>query len=264
MTRARWFRRAALLVFVTHVAWWPTDALHAQSPDGRVVAARFRLVRCGPRLAAACLVTRLALPPGATLGAAAGAGRPIWSATLGGVSMIGPEQPTVSGASQPDISPAFGAPVLPTSTLGRSSLRGTITLGSSAGPEAAAVSIVRVPATWRPPLLALPAFTGVADSSALPAPVREAIAAGAEPPGVRPLMLLVLVATGGLLVLFVPRFLWTVHRESEEDMARQVAAARALLSTQEFEQLRGRAPRESKPRTAEEATRPVSQQPPSP
>ncbi len=260
-------RRAArvlhiALVLVTSPLWARISGQAAQPAGGAAIAAQFRLVRCGPHRDAACLVARLALPPGAAIGQASDTSRPTWYATLAGVPMIGPDQAPVSGASQPDVSPVFGAPVLPTSSLGRTALRGAITLASSVG--ANADTLVRVPAVWRPPKLALPAFTGTADSAALPVAVRDAIAAGAAPPGVRQLVMLVLALVGALLVLFVPRFLWLVHRESEEDMARQVAAARALLSTQEFEELRGRAPRESKPRTAEESTRPVTQPTPPP
>jgi hypothetical protein len=217
-------------------------------------AARFRLVRCGPHRDAACVATRLTLSPAASVGAPANArtnahANAQWSAQLAGVAMVGPEQRVVSGAQQPDITPVFGAPVLPTSSLARVALSGAITLTTNDR------VVVRVPVTWRPPLLALPAFVGVADTAALPDPVREALAAGAEPPGIRGLVALLLAIMAALLMVFVPRFAWPEHRESEEDLARQLAASRALLSTQELEQLRGKAPSEAKPRKPEEPTK---------
>jgi hypothetical protein len=112
-----------------------------------------------------------------------------------------------------------------------------------------------VPAKWRPPLLALPAFVGVADSASLPAPVRDALATGADPAGIRALIAVLLLVSSVLMIMYVPRFAWTNHHESEEDLARQLAASRALLSTQELETLRGKAPREATPRDPEEPTK---------
>lgn len=227
---------------------WPGRDVNAQAATTGPVVARFRLVRCTPNRDAACLASRLVLPPDGMIGGASGTSMPHWSAQLAGVGMIGADQTRISGATQPDITPVFGVPVLKAMSLGRTSLLGTISLSAASG------QTLRLRAAWRPPLLSLPAFTGTADSASLPAPIRDALAVGGDSPRIRPLLLLVLSATGLLLLLYVPHFLWEEHRDSEEDLAQQVAAARALLSTQELEQLRGVAPREAKPRTPEEPT----------
>ncbi len=169
------------------------------------------------------------------------------------IGMVGPEYLTPSGASPGgivpvEVAPVFAAPVLPTSSLGRTTLRGSLTLMSRDRVAARAL------ATWRPPLLTLPAFTGTATANALPAAVREAMAVGIEPAGIRLPLVLLMALTGLLLATFVPRFAWVDHRQNEEDLARQLAAARALLSTQELEQLRGKAPKEARPRKPEEPT----------
>ena len=231
----------------TLAAWTPlTGQSAAIEPP---ISAQFRLVRCGPQLAAACLSTRLLLSPNTIVGSGPEAAPMRWSAQLAGVDMIGPTQSLVSGATQPDITPVFGAPVFPASSLARAALSGIVTLDAPSG------AVVRVRAVWRPPLLSLPAFFGIADSASLPEAVREALSAGVEPPGVRSLLAVVLMLAAVLLVAIVPRFLWPDYRESDEDMARQVAAARALLSTQELEQMRANAPREGKARKPEEQTR---------
>lgn len=226
-----------------------TGASQAQSLVGTDVTspARFLLMRCGPQRDASCLASRIALSPDAAFGGD-GALAPQWRARLGGVVMSGASQARVAGATQPDVTPLFGAPVLSATSLGRAVLLGTIELQTPAGP------IIHLRASWRPPLLSLPAFSGTADSTSLPPAVREALSIGDEPSSVRPALLLVLALTALLMVVFVPRFLWTGDRESDEDLAQQVAAARALLSTQELEELRGTAPREGKPRKPEEPT----------
>ena len=212
-------------------------------------APRLQMMRCGPRYEAACLAIRLVLPPNAFVGTDPTAPALRWSAQLAGVGMIGPDQPRVSGVAQPNVTPVFGVPVLPSSSLGRNALTGTVVL------KAANDTLLRIQASWRPPLLSLPAFVGVVDSASLPTALREALAVGAAPSPVRLLLASALALTGILIVAFIPRVLWSETRESVEDMAQEVAAARALLSTQELEQVRGKAPREVKPRTAEEPTR---------
>ena len=213
----------------------------AQAATTQAAAAHFRLVRCGPQREAACLAARVALSSRSAVGAR-------FNGQLGGVSMVGPEL-SLPGARAADFTPVFGAPVLPTSSLGRTSLHGALMVATRSAPVAV------LPATWRPPLLALPAFAGVADSASLPTAVRDALALGAEPPGIRSLLMLLVALSGVLLVAFVPRFAWVDHRQTEEDLAHQLAAARALLSTQELEQLRGSAPREARPRKPEDATK---------
>jgi hypothetical protein len=234
-----------------------TLPVDAQSIPGRDTArgAVFRLVRCGPQRSAACLSTRLALPPGAVIGGGTDSLAMQWSGRLAGAPMIGPTQPMVSGATQPDVTPVFGAPIVTGTALGRTALRGVVML------DVGRRAVVTVPATWSPPRLALPMFEGVADTLSLPAAMRDALAAGGEAASVRPMMALVLALTGLMLVVFVPRFLWHVQRDSDEDMARQVIAARALLSTQELEELRGKAPREGKPRHPDEPTHESAIQP---
>ena len=239
--------RVAIAASSLLASWTPLTGQSAVVAPQTV--AQFRLVRCGPQLAAACIATKLLLSPSTTVGSVAGAVPMRWRAQLADVEMIGPTQSLVSGATQPDIMPVFGAPVLPASSLARAALSGIVTL------DAGNVAVVRLRAVWRPPLLSLPAFVGVADSASLPAAVREALSAGVEPPGVRSLLALVLTLAGALLVAIAPRVLWPDDRESDEDMARQVAAARALLSTLELEQMRGKAPREGKARKSEEPTR---------
>ena len=244
---------------VTHCAvlFTPMLVVHAQVTPVRDTtrAAIFRLVRCGPQRSAACLSSRLVLAPGVDIGGGKDSVTLQWSARLAGVRMIGPTQSAVSGATQPDITPVFGAPIVTGTALGRVALRGAVML------NAGDFTTVSVPATWRPPRLALPVFEGIADSASLSAPMRDALAAGGEPASVRPMMALVLALMGGLLIAFVPRFLWPVSRDSDEDLARQVVAARALLSTQELEELRGKAPREGKPRLPDEPTHESAIQP---
>ncbi|MEQ1691725.1 MAG: hypothetical protein ABMA00_10585, partial [Gemmatimonas sp.] len=194
-------------------------SLLAQSPIGTDVAApaRFVLLRCGPQRDASCLASRIALSPDAAFGGE-GALAPQWRAQLAGVLMSGASQPRVAGATQPDVTPLFGVPVLSATSLGRAVLLGTVELLTSTG------SIIHLRASWRPPLISLPAFAGTADSTSLPPAIREALSIGAEPAGVRPALLMLLALTGLLLVVFVPRFLWTGDRESDEDLAQQVAA----------------------------------------
>jgi hypothetical protein len=175
-----------------------------------------------------------------------------WSGQLAGVRLVGPER-VASGASRAQspmsVSPVFGAPVLQGSSLGRTTLQGTLTIVQQTRVRA------RINTLWRPPVLALPAFSGVADSASLPDAVRDAVVSGAELPSARVPIALLLLLLAVLLVTFVPRFLWATHRETEEDLARQVAASRALLTAQELEQLRGTPPREGPARLPDEETR---------
>lgn len=238
----RWLMGAVLLGGIAPVA------AGAQSTD-----AAWRLVRCHPMRAAACLATRVVLTPSSRVARAA-TGLLTWRAALAGVGMVGPEQRDVNGATQSALTPVFGAPVLPSTSLARTTVRGELSLVTSTDSLAAPHTVMQLPVSWRPPLIALPLFAGVADSASLPDAVRDALAAGEDPPGIRGVVALLLVGCAGLLVLFVPRFAWQDYRETEEDLARQVAAARALLSTQELEELRGKAPREAKPRAPDEST----------
>ena len=237
MTAAR-VRWGLLLLHV------PFAAVIAQSParDSIVpVGAMLSLVRCAPARDVACLRVRLSdvmpTPNGH------------WRARLGGVELNGPDVTGDVRTAPATISPTFAAPVLEATALSRTALRGAVSL------HVGATEVARARLRWRPPRLALAAFAGTADLLTLPAPLRDALAVGADAPDIRPLLALVLLLTGVALVMFVPHFLWVDHRESEEDMARQVAAARALLSTQELAQLRGEAPREGKARKPEEPTR---------
>lgn len=222
----------------------PIAAVIAQSPPRNSmvpIRATLSLVRCVKARDTACLRVKLSdtlpVPNGH------------WRARLGGAELDGPDVTGEVRTTPASLSPTFAAPVLQATALSRTELRGAVSL------HVGGTEVARAPLQWRPPRLALAAFDGTADSLALSAPLRDALAVGADAPDIRPLLALVLLLTGIALVIFVPHFLWVDHRESEEDMARQVAAARALLSTQELEQLRGAAPREGKSRKPEEPTR---------
>lgn len=214
--------------------------------------AAYQLVRCRPARTAACLATRVELAPTSRVVPPAN-GSLVWRAMLGGVEMVGPEQRAASGATGGSLTPLFGAPVLPSTSLARTMLRGTLSL-VSVDSGATSRIVASVPVLWRPPLIAMPLFVDVADSTSLPVAVREALASGEDPLGIRSIVALLLLTCGTLMVVFVPRFAWADVRETEEDLARQVAAARALLSTRELEELRGKAPREAKPRAPEDVT----------
>lgn len=215
--------------------------LHAQP------VATWRLVRCGPQRTAQCLAARIEMP--ALTVPDSVRGRLRWNASLADARMAGADDSAAVGGSESSRHLVFGAPFIPATPLHRTSLYGFISLEAVTGP------VLRVPARWRPPMLAAPLFEATADSAALPSALREALALGTDPPAIRPLLSLMLLLTCVMLVSFVPRFLWSSDHDSDEDMAREVAQARALLSTKELEQLRGRAPREMEPRSPDEATR---------
>lgn len=143
----------------------------------------------------------------------------------------------------------FGVPMLPLSSLARAPLQRTLAV------QRGSATVARVNVSWHPPLFGAPLAYGVADSLTMPPALREALATGVDPAGVRSTIALLLAFVSLLLFVGVPRVVWFEQRETEEDLARQLAAARAVLSTQELEQWRGKAPQPGNPRHPEEPTR---------
>lgn len=143
----------------------------------------------------------------------------------------------------------FGVPTLPLSSLARAPLQRMLAV------QQGSATVARVNVSWHPPLFGAPIAYGVADSLTMSAALREALATGVDPAGVRSVIALLLAFVSLLLFVGVPRLLWFEQRETEEDLARQLAAARAVLSTQELEQWRGKAPQPGNPRHPEEPTR---------
>jgi len=210
--------------------------------------AQFRLVRCNAHHDEMCLSAAFTWPA-----ANAVAETFHWSAELLRSPMVGPEQLAMAvppGAREASvIIPVFATPVWPFTSIGRVALTGTIALRDRAG-----AAVFSAPASWRPPRIAWPLFTGVANERAIPAALREALSIAAEPPSARPLICLLLLLSGIMLIGFVPRYLWHSGHESDEDIARQLAAARALLTAHELDRLRDTAPREAPPRAPDEST----------
>jgi len=143
----------------------------------------------------------------------------------------------------------FSVPTLPLSSLARVPLQRVLAV------QRGSATVARVTVAWHPPLFGAPLAYGVADSLTMSAALREALATGIDPAGVRSVVALLLAFVSLLLFVGVPRVLWFEQRETEEDLARQLAAARAVLSTQELEQWRGKAPQPGNPRHPEEPTR---------
>ena len=107
----------------------------------------------------------------------------------------------------------FGLGGTGTAGIARAALSGSAVL------RAGERSVVK-PIAWRPPLIAMPVFQGVADSTALTPAVRDALLAGANGGGNRSLIGLVLALVVVSLWLLVPRIGWVepparpaVHRE---------------------------------------------------
>ncbi|MEP6831806.1 MAG: hypothetical protein ABJB74_00370 [Gemmatimonas sp.] len=210
--------------------------------------AQFRLVRCNAHHTEMCLSAALSWPSSNTVTETLR-----WSGELLRSPMVGPEQLALAGApgatESSVIIPVFATPVWAYTSIGRVALSGTIALRDSAG-----AALFSAPASWRPPRVAWPLFTGVADERAVPVALREALAIAAEPPSARTLISLLLLLSGIMLLGFVPRYLWQSGRESDEDIARQLAAARALLTSHELDLLRDNAPLEAAPRDPDEST----------
>ncbi len=143
----------------------------------------------------------------------------------------------------------FGVPTLPLSSLARAPLLRTLAV------QRGSATIARVNVSWHPPFFGAPIAYGVADSLTMSEALREALATGVDPAGVRSVIALLLAFVSLMLIVGIPRVLWFEQRETEEDLARQLAAARAVLSTQELEQWRGKAPQQGSPRHPEEPTR---------
>jgi hypothetical protein len=64
------------------------------------------------------------------------------------------------------------------------------------------------PISWRPPLMALPTFRGVADSTALPSAVRDALLTGSNAGGNRPVIALLIALLLASVWVLVPRLGW--------------------------------------------------------
>jgi len=251
--------RALWRVLVTAISAFTAPAL-AQAPpvaDARVnsravppesATAQFRLVRCIANNDAMCVSAALTWPTDTP-----GADTFRWSAELLRAPMVGSEQLALSvrrdAREASVVSPVFAAPVLPFTSMGRTALIGTIALRDGAG-----AAVFSAPVSWRPPRVAWPLFSTLADAHAIPTALHEALDIAAEPPSARPLIALLVLVSAILLVGFVPRYLWPASHESDEDVARQLAAARALLTTQELERLRDSAPPEATLRTPDEET----------
>lgn len=237
MTRAR----ASLLTFALLTMY---SAHSFAQGSTSAPEARFRLVRCAAKSNEYCLTVTLRLPAGTSLN-----GAQSWSAQLLQTVLVGSDQPFATGSSATTLAPVFLLPVLPSTSLARTRLRGKIVLHNDSGTSAFSTIT-----TWRPPRIALPGFTGVADHSAMPPAVTEAISLAAEPPSVRPLVALLLSLSAAMLLFFVPRLLWNSDRESEEDVARELAATRALLTASEMDELRSSGTPAAVPRHPEEPT----------
>ncbi len=143
----------------------------------------------------------------------------------------------------------FGVPTLPLSSLARAPLQRILAV------QRGSATVARLNVSWQPPLFGAPLAFGVADSLTMSVALREALATGVDPAGVRSVIALLLAIVSLLLFVGVPRVLWFEQRETEDDLARQLAAARAVLSTQELEQWRGKPPQDGSPRHPEEPTR---------
>jgi len=115
-------------------------------------------------------------------------------------------------------------------------------------------STAHITLTWRPPLFAQPLAMGTLANDALPSALRDALATGDDPGSARLLIVLLLVLVCVIVVVGVPRLWWAEARASDDDEARELLAARALLSTIELEEWRGRAPKESAPRRRDDST----------
>jgi len=91
--------------------------------------------------------------------------------------------------------------------------RVAFSLGRSAWLGAAAVQLggrtaLLQPLVWQPPVFALPAFTGVADSAALPAALNAALAAGDAGSDFHWLMAVLFGVAGLAGWVLIPRFFW--------------------------------------------------------
>ncbi|MGH7592302.1 MAG: hypothetical protein ACRELE_00370 [Gemmatimonadales bacterium] len=132
----------------------------------------------------------------------------------------------------------FGLGAIGVTALGRSAWAGTAELHAGGG-----IAIAR-PLYWRPPLLAMPVFQGVADSGVLSPALKEALLVGGNGSD-RSLIALLLALVIGSLWLLLPRLVWVDHEP-------QVSASRDF-TTRPSETLSRGAP-EGKPRQPEDIT----------
>lgn len=104
----------------------------------------------------------------------------------------------------------FSVPLEGTSVLARTAARGTATW------RAGTVGAIAQPLQWRPPLFALPAFQGVADSSLLTPAMREALLPGGIAEGNTLLIVLLLAIAVFAAWTLAPKLLWARAIAPEE------------------------------------------------